>query len=130
MTDVHDDDNAQADPKTDAPRARQRWNTAERFELTRMVCGGVAWSSIAKSLGRSSRSVKLEFALCVERGLVKCVQNFTNEDSAQASSDGGPPPSGPPPSQRGDHRHGDIFDVINRRDGSIWYSFSRRNGKN
>ena len=128
MTDVHDDDNAQADPKTDAPRARQRWNTAERFDLIRMVCSGIAWSSIAKSLGRSIRSVKLEFALCIERGLVSCVANFTNEDSAQASSDGGPPPSDTP--QRGDHRHGDIYDVIRRRDGWIWYSFERRNGGN
>ena len=129
MTDVNDDHNAQDEPQTAAPRARQRWNTAERFELILQVCAGVAWSSIAKSLGRTIRAVKLEFALCIERGLVYCVPNFTNEDSAQASSDGGPPPSGTPP-QRGDHRHGDIYDVICRRDGSIWYSFERRNGGN
>jgi len=121
-------DDAPTNTQTSPPRARQRWNTAERFELIRQVVAGFSWSEVAKSLGRSVRSVKLEFALCVERGLVKCVPNFTNEDSAQASSDGGPPPSGTP--QRGDHRHGDIYDVIRRRDGWIWYSFSRRNGGN
>ena len=121
-------DDAPTNTQTSPPRARQRWNAGEREELIRMVCAGVAWGAIAQSLNRSIRSVKLEFALCVERGLVKCVPNFTNEDSAQASSDGGPPPSGTP--QRGDHRHGDIYDVIRRRDGWIWYSFSRRNGGN
>jgi len=129
MTDVNDDHNAQDEPQTAAPRARQRWNTAERFELILQVCAGVAWSSIAKSLGRSIISVRLEFTNCIALGLVSCVPNFTDEESSHASSDGGPPPSGTPQSGAATEE-GDIFDVIRRRDGWIWYSFFFRNGGN
>ena len=105
-------------------RAGSRWTDEERIHLIRLVHQGRTWAEIAEELGRSENSAKLEFARLVEDGdFVDIEPKFPKEDPYI------PPMSTPPPNpeQNFGTEPGDTYDVIRRRDKSIWYSFKRVN---
>ena len=106
------------------PRSGSRWTDEERMELIRLVHQGRTWAEIAEALGRSATSVMYEFArLVVDGDFVDIEPKFSKEDPYV------PPMSTPPPNpeQNFGTEPGDTYDVIRRRDKSIWYSFKRVN---
>ena len=104
--------------------AGKAWNNKDRRSIIRYLTEGKSWEEIAKILGRpSANSVKLQWAEICQKG--ELVQISLNENQHNYPSIA--PKNIPDPwDYKQDKENEDLFDVIHRSSGSIWYSFLRR----
>ena len=107
--------------------AGKPWNNKDRRSIIRYLTEGKSWDEIAKILGRpSANSVKLQWAEICQKG--ELVQISLNENQHNYPSIA--PKNIPDPwDYKQDKENEDLFDVIHRSSGSIWYSFLRRGGQ-
>ena len=100
------------------------WNNEDRQRIIRFLSEGKSWDEIAKILGRpSANSVKLQWAeICQKGELVEIAFNENQHKYPTITSKNIPDPR----DFNQDKGYGDLFDVVHRSSGSIWYSFVRR----
>ena len=103
--------------------AGKAWNNKDRLSIIRYLTEGKSWEEIAKILGRpSANSVKLQWAEICQKG--ELVQISLNEEQHKPPTiDAKNIPD--PWDHNQDKGYGDLFDVVHRSSGSIWYSFVR-----
>ena len=104
--------------------AGKRWNNEDRRRIIRYLSEGKSWDEIAKILGRSTaNSVKLQWAeICQKGELVEITFNDNQHKYPTIASKHYPDP----PEYKQDKGYEGIYDVVNRSDGRIWYSFVRK----
>ena len=103
--------------------AGKAWNNKDRLSIIRYLTEGKSWEEIAKILGRpSANSVKLQWAeICQKGELVQISLNENQHKHPTIDAKNIPDPW----DYNEDKGYGDLFDVVHRSSGSIWYSFVR-----
>ena len=103
--------------------AGKAWNNKDRLSIIRYLTEGKSWEEIARVLGRpSANSVKLQWAeICQKGELVQISLNENQHKHPTIAVKSVPDPW----DHNEDKGYGDLFDVVHRSSGSIWYSFVR-----
>ena len=98
------------------------WNNEDRLSIIRYLTEGKSWEEIARILDRSANSVKLQWAeICQKGELVQISLNENQHKHPTIAAKSIPDPL----DHNEDKGYGDLFDVVHRSSGSIWYSFVR-----